>query len=178
MIHHVTPDIHLSAIVPADRDDIIAQVQHRELSRYTRVIPFPYPAALAEQWIASIADDVSHHGRETIWAIREKSGRMIGCVELAPGALGKEHTSEIGYWLAIPYWGRGIMTAIVRHMVELGFRQFGLERITAHVFVLNTASARVLEKCGFVIEAPLLRKEYRRDGQTFDGRLYAIVCES
>lgn len=173
MIHHVTPTIHLSPIVPADREAILSHVQDRELSRFTRVVPYPYPPDLADQWITSVADDLARNGRETIWAIRDEAGRMIGTVELAPGALGKEHTSEIGYWLAKPYWGRGIMTAVVRHVVDLGFREFGLERITAHVFVLNSASARVLEKNGFVIEAPLLRKEYRRDGQTFDGRLYA-----
>lgn len=173
MIHQVTPTIHLSPIAPADRDDIISHSQDRELSRYTRVVPYPYPPALADQWIASVADDVSRNGRETIWAIRDETERMIGTVELAPGGRGREHASEIGYWLAKPYWGRGIMSAVVQSVVRLGFREFALERITAHVFVLNSASARVLEKNGFIIEAPLLRREYRRDGQTFDGRLYA-----
>lgn len=178
MIHDVTPTIHLSPIVPADRNDILSHVQEREFSRYTRVVPYPYPPDLADEWITSVADDVARNGRETSWAIRNETGRMIGTVELAPGGRGREHTSEIGYWLAKTYWGRGIMSAVVDYVVRLGFREFALERITAHVFVLNTASARVLEKCGFVIEAPLLRKEYRRDGQTFDGRLYAIVRES
>jgi RimJ/RimL family protein N-acetyltransferase len=177
MIHHVTPTIHLSAIVPADRDDILSHVQDRELSRYTRVVPYPYPPELADQWITSVADDVDRNGRETVWAIRDETKRMIGTIELAPGVRGKEHTSEIGYWLAKTYWGRGIMTSTVRHVVELGFRDFRLERITAHVFLINTASARVLDKNGFIIEAPLLRKEYQRDGQTFDGRLYARLRE-
>ena len=44
MIHQVTPTIHLSPIVPADRDDILSHVQDRELSRYTRVVPYPYPS--------------------------------------------------------------------------------------------------------------------------------------
>jgi RimJ/RimL family protein N-acetyltransferase len=47
-------------------------------------------------------------------------------------------------------------------------------KITAHVFVHNHASARVLEKCGFEQEG-LLRKHYLKDGKYLDARLYSLL---
>ena len=171
----ITPDIHLSAITAADAADITAHLQDHEVSRYTLLIPHPYTLEMAHEWIAIIADDVQRNGRETIWAIRESSGRMIGAIELHVGSAGKQHVSEIGYWLAKHWWGRGIMTAVVKAVVERGFREYGVRRITAPIFAPNAGSGRVLEKNGFVVEAPLLRLAYHRDGQFYDGRLYALV---
>lgn len=174
----VSADIHLSAIVPQDREDMAAHLQEHAVSRYTLLVPYPYTLANADTWIAIVADDVARNGRETLWAIRENTGRLIGEVELSPGGRGREHCAEIGYWLARPFWGRGIMTTVVKAVVEHGFREFGLQRIFAPIFAVNSASARVLEKAGFHVEAPLLRKQYQRDGRIFDGRLYAIINES
>jgi RimJ/RimL family protein N-acetyltransferase len=49
-----------------------------------------------------------------------------------------------------------------------------LAKITAHVFAFNTASARVLEKCGFVQEGHL-RNHHQKDGNLIDARLYALL---
>jgi [ribosomal protein S5]-alanine N-acetyltransferase len=86
--------------------------------------------------------------------------------------MGKSHRAEIGYWIAKPYWNRGIMTAVVRRACQCAFEEFGLIKIIAHVFDANPASARVLEKCGFEQEG-YLKKHYLKDGQYLDVRLYA-----
>ena len=52
--------------------------------------------------------------------------------------------------------------------------QYGLIKISACVFAGNTASARVLEKCGFEPEG-YLRKHYLKDGRYLDSRLYALL---
>jgi RimJ/RimL family protein N-acetyltransferase len=54
------------------------------------------------------------------------------------------------------------------------FEEFGLVKIIAHVSTMNPASARVLEKCGFVREG-LLRKHFLKDGQFLDVRLFALL---
>src|SRR5690606_12348842 len=84
------------------------------------------------------------------------------------------HKAEIGYWLAKPWWGRGIMTAVVGKACEYAFSRWQLVRITAHVFESNIASARVLEKNGFEFER-LLRKHHLKDGRFLDSRLFALV---
>ena len=59
------------------------------------------------------------------------------------------HSAEIGYWLARPYRGQGIMTAVVRAACHFAQTKWELARICAYVFDSNLASARVLEKGRF-----------------------------
>ena len=64
------------------------------------------------------------------------------------------------------------MADVVRRYCRHGFEQLGLVKITAHVFIDNQASARVLEKCGFIREG-LLHKHFKKDGNLLDVWLYA-----
>ena len=66
------------------------------------------------------------------------------------------------------------MTAVVRRVCHHAFEEFGLAKITAHVFADNPASARVLEKCGFEQEG-YLRRHFQKDGQLLDGRLFGLL---
>ena len=50
----------------------------------------------------------------------------------------------------------------------------GLERVTAHVFSSNTASSKVLEKCGFKAEG-YLRNHYKKHDRLLDAKLYAVL---
>jgi RimJ/RimL family protein N-acetyltransferase len=78
------------------------------------------------------------------------------------------------YWLAKPYWGRGIMTAVVGRLCDYAFDNFGLVKITAHVFTSNPASGRILEKCGFQLEG-VLKKHFEKDGHYLDSNLYGLL---
>jgi len=66
------------------------------------------------------------------------------------------------------------MTTVVQRVCQHAYDEFGLVKITAHVFTMNPASARVLEKCGFVQEG-LLRKHFLKDGNLIDARLFALL---
>lgn len=59
-------------------------------------------------------------------------------------------TAELGYWLGRPYWGKGIMTKMVKEICDLAFRRFSIDEIFAEPYEWNAASCRVLEKAGFV----------------------------
>ena len=64
------------------------------------------------------------------------------------------------------------MTEVVPAFVESCFHKFPLYRIYAEPYANNPASARVLEKAGFVFEGRL-RKNVIKDGQILDSLLYA-----
>ncbi len=51
------------------------------------------------------------------------------------------------------------MTEAVQLVCDYGFKEFGLIKITAHIFSFNTGSARVLEKAGFQLAALLQRSK-------------------
>ena len=56
---------------------------------------------------------------------------------------------EVGYWIARPYWGKGICTEAMRLVVEHCFRVKGFTLLWGTYFPDNPASGRVMEKCGF-----------------------------
>src|SRR5262245_35245862 len=104
------------------------------------------------------------------------------CIEVNGGAVGgmgihlgqdvHRHAATLGYWLGEDFWRRGIMTAAVAALTDFSFDNLLLRRIAAEVFANNPASARVLEKAGFVFEGRL--KNYViKDGELLDSLLYA-----
>ncbi|HEY5547185.1 MAG TPA: GNAT family N-acetyltransferase [Gemmatimonadaceae bacterium] len=110
-----------------------------------------------------------------------ESAFAIAVGDEAVGAIGFEHRGdiwrrsvELGYWLAQPYWGRGITTGAVRAVTDWAFRTWSINRVWAGVFAWNPASARVLEKAGFTCEGRL-RQSAVKDGELVDELIYAIV---
>jgi [ribosomal protein S5]-alanine N-acetyltransferase len=58
--------------------------------------------------------------------------------------------ANLAYYLARPYWGRGLASEAGRAFIEYGFRELGLSRIEAGINANNLASIRVIQKLGFV----------------------------
>jgi [ribosomal protein S5]-alanine N-acetyltransferase len=81
--------------------------------------------------------------------------------------------AEMGYWLAEPFWGKGIITKAIVQMVDYGFANFDITRIFARPFGRNIASQKALEKSGFILEASFKDTMYK-DGQFEDELIYAI----
>lgn len=84
--------------------------------------------------------------------------------------------AEIGYDLHPDYWGKGVMTEVVREVVEYGFNSMGLNRIEAFYHPLNIGSRKVLEKNGFNFEG-ILRKRFYKKNQFIDAAISSIVRE-
>ena len=81
--------------------------------------------------------------------------------------------AELGYGVARPDWGRGIISAAIPRAVEYGFRTFDIDRIYARPFGRNLASQRTLEKNGFVLEARL-QGTIIKNGVIEDELIYAV----
>lgn len=170
----VNQQIHLSEFRLSDKFALLEHLQERDIYDRTLRIPFPYTDADADEWLALAAKTTKQQGGPVHWAIRTPDDFLIGGCGFDGFQVGKSHRAEIGYWLAKPFWGQGIMTAIVHRLCQHAFEEFGLVKITAHVFIHNAASARVLEKCGFQQEGPL-RRHFLKGGQFMDARLFALL---
>lgn len=81
---------------------------------------------------------------------------------------------EIGYALAEPYWGRGLIAEAGRAMIDYVFQSFSLERLQARVFDGNTASGRVAGKMGMKHEGTL-RSCLMVKGKRRDVEMYSIL---
>jgi RimJ/RimL family protein N-acetyltransferase len=130
--------------------------------------PHPYTPDDAERWI-----DLNHAtlSAPLNFAI-ELEGEAIGGVGVARREDVFHRTGEIGYWVAEPFWGKGIATAAAHFITEYAFATFKVVRLQAGVFDWNPASARVLEKCGYVQEARL-RQAVTKEERTGDLLMYA-----
>jgi RimJ/RimL family protein N-acetyltransferase len=172
----VSERIHLGQYQPSDLAACLEYLQEKAIYDHTLRIPYPYTQADFHEWLKLVEKATQQQGRCVHWAIRDEGGLLIGGCGFDGFQMGQSHRAEIGYWLAKPYWGGGIMTAVVRRLCEVAFAEFGLVKITAHIFAHNRPSARVLEKCGFRQEG-YLRRHYLKDGRYLDARSFALLKE-
>ena len=133
------------------------------------VFPHPYTLDDAHTFLRHVTNEKP----TTTFAIALPS-EAIGYIGLQMGRDIHRKTAELGYWLGEPFWGRGIMSEAVAGLTRCAFGMFDLERIYAEPFANNRASARVLEKAGFVCEGRL-RASIFKDGQRLDSFVYAHV---
>jgi len=97
----------------------------------------------------------------------------IGAIGLHPLEDVFKNNIELGYWIAEPYWGKGIMTKAIGQTVEYAFSNFDINRIFARPFGRNIGSIKALEKNGFQLEATLPKTIFK-DGKFEDELIYAI----
>ena len=131
--------------------------------------PHPYTEADAEEWVKS-----SNNSSPATFLAIATADEAIGSIGLMPQDDVHFQSAEVGYWLAEPFWGLGIATRALSAFSDYAFANFDLVRLYAIVFEWNPASARVLEKSGFTLEARM-RKSATKDGHTIDEFLYALV---
>ena len=91
---------------------------------------------------------------ETYAIVLRSTGEPIGSVAIKSGegvspSLRESGGAELGYWLAEPYWGKGLMPEAVGAATEYLFDAVGLDFILVGHFEWNRQSARVIEKRGF-----------------------------
>ncbi|GGB15649.1 GNAT family N-acetyltransferase [Allosediminivita pacifica] len=116
----------------------------KRLARMTTSIPHPLPPGASEAFVTRATKD----GRdEDIWVMDStKTGgsELMGVIALERM---DRNQSEIGFWVAPPYWNTGLASEAVQALVDAN--PLGSETMFASVFQDNPASARVLVHCGF-----------------------------
>ena len=134
-----------------------------EVAQMTASIPHPYPVGEAERFILQ-ARGATSGGDALILAItaKNKSRTVIGIVSAQ--AVGRSDV-EIGYVIAPAQAGRGFATEALTALVDAAFNLTLARAIIAETRVGNTASRRVLEKCGFTHQATELRELVARGGK-------------
>jgi RimJ/RimL family protein N-acetyltransferase len=125
----------------ADAKAIAALVNDRRIAENTLRIPHPYGLADAESFVAA-ANAVD--GERALLITRDAI--VLGACGIARRD-GEE--PEIGYWLGLPFWGRGYATEAARGVIDHAFGDLGYDVLAGGARVSNPASRRVLEKCGF-----------------------------
>lgn len=167
-----TSRLVLSQPVIEDAEDVISQMNSTsEISENTLTIPFPYHKEHADFWF-QMADYSFRKKEAFIFGIREKDNlKLIGAIGLHLDAA--HNKAEVGYWLGKSFWNNGYVSEALLEVIKFGFDELKLNKIFASHFHHNPASGKVLEKCGFVLEAEL-KREILKNNQYLDLFRYSI----
>ena len=163
-----TARLKLRPYSEADIAELLPLVGTREVAATTLRIPHPYTEEDAKAFL-EIA-----RSPNKIWLVitLRSDGRQIGGVGLR---VDEEHQhAELGYWLGVPFWGKGYATEAARELLRYGFEDLRLHRIFASHFGHNPASGRILQKLGLRHEG-CQREHLRKWGQFIDSELYGLL---
>lgn len=152
-----------------DIESLVANANNANIARFmTDGFPHPYTVENAKAFITMATKDVPVH----IFAI-EAEGKAVGGIGIHPQADVMKKNAELGYWLGEDHWGKGIITAAIKQMIDFAFSTYDITRIYARPFGNNAASQKVLEKAGFVLEARI-EKSIFKNGEFLDELIYAV----
>ncbi len=167
-----TDRLLLRQITADDVGEVFALRSNPETMRY---IPRPLAVTMedASAHIQKINDAITTN--EGInWAVTLKGDtKLIGIVGHYR-IQWHNFRSEIGYMLLPEYHGRGIITEVVKLLADYGFNQMNMHSLEAVIDPQNIASAKVLEKNGFVKEAHFLENEFY-EGKFLDTVVYSLL---
>ena len=133
-------------------------------------LPYPYTEADADWWLGMVAEN---DGKEGVWRAIVADGQIVGSISVERIADKSHAVGSIGYMILTPFWSQGIGTEAVRQICGIAFRELALERIIGEVFPENLASARVLEKNGFLLEETRAGAVVK-GGKAMDVKVYGL----
>ncbi len=136
----------------SDAQTVIRLAGDQAVAEMTAKVPHPYPPDAADRFIFQ-ARLANSEGAALTLAVtpKGKPNALIGVIAIVreePNAL-----PQIGYWLGKPHWGQGLMTEAVFAAIKAFFALTGYDTLLASTQVANSASRRILEKCGFAFES-------------------------
>ena len=162
-------------IRPWKNTDIDSLVKHANNSKIAKFMmntfPHPYTRDVGEKFIEFANSEEPIH----IFAI-EVDGEAVGGIGIHPKTDIHEKNAEIGYWLAEPFWGNGIVSKSIKQMVNFAFRTYNIDRVYALTFGTNKSSQIVLEKNNFTLEAKLKNVVFKNN-KFIDEYIYGIRRE-
>jgi RimJ/RimL family protein N-acetyltransferase len=171
-----TPRLVLRPLAATDLDALHAHAVDPALSRF---MSWSAPTdrdetrAFIERQLAARAA-----GTDVVWTIL-REGRASGCIGLHGITWRRQawrvDRADLGYWLAIPLWGQGLMSEAATAVVRWAFETAGLHKLTVGCLDGNVASQKVIEKLGFRFLA-LHEDDVWRDGRWWHRRCYEMLA--
>ena len=175
--HEIDGDLALLPPLPRHADALFAATDaSRETLR--RRLPWVDGTKSADDTAAFLRDRCRAQGRRRgMTCLIEHRGEVAGTVGLNT-IDPRDRAAEVGYWLADPHVGHGVMTRCVRALLAHTHGPLRLPRAAVRVAVDNARSRAVPERLGLPLEATLANGMVLPDGTASDEALYASVDDS
>lgn len=144
-----TERLVLLEFTEADADLLIELDSDAEVMRYlTGGRPTP-PEVVRDRTLPAILALYRRPPGLGFWAAVDRAGgEFLGWFEFRPTRDGEVREVELGYRLRRSAWGGGRATEGCQALMEKGFTELGVQRVTANTMAVNAASRRVMEKVG------------------------------
>jgi ribosomal-protein-alanine N-acetyltransferase len=152
-----TERLILRPLVLEDAERIQQIFADWEVVRYlNRIVPWPYPADGAQQYLNDVALPAMERGEEFHWTLRLKNDPQS-----AIGTITLRTTREVhrGFWLGSAWHGQGLMMEAAAWANDFWFETLGQPVLRVDKAVDNRASRRISEKQGMRLVA-VHEKEY------------------
>lgn len=165
----LTPRLVLRSWQVDDIPQLLPLISAREVAATTLRIPHPYTQTDAEEFVRRADQE-----QVRCAILLAGTSTLIGGVGLR---LNRDHNhAEIGYWLGVPYWGKGYATEASAELLRYGFEDLKLHRIYASHFAHNPASGDILRKIGMKYEGRQ-RGHLMKWDEYLDLEMYGIVAQ-
>lgn len=167
-----TKRLTLRFLRKSDLPALFTIFSHPQVMRY-----WSWPAwtdvAQARQWLASILEAYRTRSALQLGIERTADRALVGTCSLFHFHV-TSRRAEIGYALGRPFWGSGYMHEALSAFIEYAFYTLDLNRLEADIDPRNEASAKTLERLGFVKEG-LLRERWIVSGEVADTGFYGLL---
>jgi ribosomal-protein-alanine N-acetyltransferase len=172
-----TPTLHtdrllLRPFTSADADALYALHSNAYVLRYWDSPPWTEPAR-AERFVAACRQLAEEGSGARLAIDRASDTTFLGWCSLSQWNA-DYRSASLGYCFGEPSWGHGYATEAARAVLQWAFDTLDLNRVQAETDTRNVASARVLEKLGFVREGTL-REDCVVDGDVSDSWVYGLL---
>jgi RimJ/RimL family protein N-acetyltransferase len=158
----------------SDAKDLATALSNKKVQDNLRDgLPYPYTEQDGKEFISAM---LSADENETFAFAIMVDDKVVGSIGIFRQGNIHSQTAELGYYIAEEYWGKGIMTEVVKQICEYVFGDSDIIRIYAEPFAYNIASCRVLEKVGFQYEGTL-RSNAVKNGKVIDMKMYSLIKE-
>jgi RimJ/RimL family protein N-acetyltransferase len=167
-----TSRLILRPLADGDADDLFAMRSNAHAMRYWDAPPWS-DHGQAGRFIAACRRSAEEGTGIRLAIDRASDGRFLGWCGVTRWNP-EFRSASLGYFLEVGAWGQGYATEAGRAMLRWAFDTLDLNRVQAEVDTRNQASARVLEKLGFVREGTL-REDCIVDGVVSDSWVYGLI---
>ncbi len=142
-----TPRFHLFLIQKKDVQDVFQTMNNKNTADTITFLKWPITVEQAAAWCEKAVQGFKEQKEFLFIAKDKENGSPVGCISLH--CKEEPDMGEIGYWVAESFQGKGVASEILKAMIDFGFLDRKLLRLTATAALENFASLRVLEKQGF-----------------------------
>lgn len=159
----------------SDAKEVYISMNDPEIYLTTLNIPKSYTMDLAISWIKSHELVYAEKGMITLAGIFKETSILVGAFTLSIDR--KHNLGEVGYWIRKDCWNNGYGTEGTRELINYGFNEVKINKIIGRHFKLNTASGKVMEKCGMLREG-VHQEAICKEGFYHDVVFYSILRSS